>query len=604
MKFKRLISLFITVVMLAGSMAAVSAASFPDIESRHSWAEDAIDSMVSRGILKGYTDGTFKPDRPVTHLETLIIASRIMGVDEDTNAEYKEAALEEYLSILASYEIDYKAEVAYLLYTGVLKADELPNYISNTAKDKALKRYEAAVLLTKLIGGEKEALSESIIVLDFEDQATIPSSAKAYVKYVADAGLMNGVEGNEFSPNGELTRAMIATIMYRGEQYMNVSTVEGVVEEKSESTIIASVKGVSKAIDVPEDAFIKIDGKTVEMEDLSVGQYIRAHYQGEALRYIDAVTSNLYQTVTGTITSIADISGSRKITLKTTTGSQTYTISPDYCKYIVDNTISTFTDIKKNMYATLNIQGGYITEISVETGSKKVQGTLTEVVIGGDYVALMVETTDGEIEYVLSDSVKITRNGSNSDTRSLAVGDTVKLVLANGLVSTVDASSSVKSESGTITKIVIASNSEITIKTGKTEKAYGVTSNTKFTVDGKEDCTIYDLRLGAAAEVRLDSANILSIKTQSAVATPTLTGVITYVHPTGYVMGIKVLDHTTGEYNEVQTVVSAKVTVTDSTSSRITEFKKLEEGMSVVVVGSSNYGVYEVSQIIVTAVAE
>ncbi len=605
MKFKRLISLFITVILVVGTLATVSAAAFPDIESRHSWAEDAINNMVNRGILKGYTDGTFKPDRAVTHMETLIIASRIMGVDEDINKEYRDVAVEEYSPILASYNIDFKDEVAYLLYTGVLTSDELSKYISDSAKNEPLKRYEAAVLLTKLVGGEKDALSESVIVLDFADSSSIPSSAKAYVKYVADAGLMNGVEGNKFSPKGELTRAMISTVMYRAEEYMDESIVEGTVEEKSADVIRLSVKGVSKNIAIPEDVAIKVDGKQVDAMELSIGQYVRVHYQGETIRFIDAVTSNLYQTVTGTITSMSEVSGSKKITLKSTTGSQTYTISPEACKYFVDNKISTYTDITKDMYATITVQGGYITEISVETGAKKISGVLNKVEIGSDYVALTVARDDGGNEdFVLSDTVKITRNSSAADVRSLAEGDKLKLTLVNGLVDTIVATSSTRSESGTISKIVISSSSEITIKTGNSENVYGVTADTKFTVDGKDDCTIYDLRLGASAEIRLDSTNLLSVKTQSVVATPTMTGVISYIHPTGYVMGILVTDPATGAQNEIQTVVKSTVKVTDTTSSRINAFKNLEQGMSVVVVGSSNYGVYEVTQIIVTATVE
>ncbi len=279
MKLKKLISLFITVMLVVGMFSTVSAASFPDLQSRHSWAKDAIDNMVNRGILKGYTDGTFKPDKAVTHMETLIIAARIMGVDEDENEEYREIALKRYESALASYDISYKAEVAYLLYTGVLATDELSNYISKSAKDQPLKRYEAAVLLTKLVGGEKDALAESVIILDFADASSIPSSAKAYVKYVNDCGLMNGMEENKFVPSGELTRAMISTVMYRAEEYMEEKIVEGTLESKDDNYFTLSVKGVSKGIEVPDDIEIKIDGKSVSLDDVAVGQYLRVHYQ-------------------------------------------------------------------------------------------------------------------------------------------------------------------------------------------------------------------------------------------------------------------------------------------------------------------------------------
>lgn len=605
MKLKRLISLFITVILVVGTVSAVSAASFPDIEARHSWAEDAIDNMVSRGILKGYTDGTFKPDRPVTHLETLIIASRIMGVDEDENEEYREAAVKQYESVLSVYDIAYKPEVSYLLYTGVLTTDELSNYISNTTKNQSLKRYEAAILLTKLVGGEKTALSNSIIVLDFADADSIPTSAKAYVKYVADAGLMNGVEDNKFGPSGELTRAMISTVMYRAEEYMDESMVVGTVESAGTTSLTLSVKGASKDIDLPEDVTVKIDGKNADVLDLAVGQVVRVHYQGSDIRCIDALTSNLYKTISGTISSMAEVSGDKRITVKNASGTQTYSISPDGCTYMIDNGYCSYSDIKTNMYATFTIQGGYITAISAETGSKKYTGTLNEVKLDSYAVSLVISSSNGEkSEYMLSDSVVIYRNSSKSDVYSLSSGDSVSIVVTNGVVTSVTATSLSKSVSGTISKILIAATPEITIKTSTSEVTYTVTSDTIFKVDGETGATIYDLRLGATAEVRLDSTNITQISTQSLVVSPTMTGVITYVHPTSYVMGLQVTDAATGTVSEVQTVVKSTVKITDTTSSKISAFKSLQPGMTVVVVGTSNYGVYEVNQIIVTATVQ
>ena len=602
MKFKKIISLFTAIMLVVGSLTAVSAAAFPDMEERHAWAEEAVDSMVNRGILKGYTDGTFKPDRAVTHMETLIIAARIMGVDGDENSEYKDAAVKQYSSALSSYDIPYINEVSYLLYCGILSIDELPNYISESKKDEPLKRYEAAVLLTKLIGGEEAALAEEEVVLDFEDEALIPSNAKAYVKYVSEVGLMKGMDESNFGPDGELTRAMIATVMYRAESYMNASVVEGMVEGKDEETITLSVKGVTETITLPENVVLKIDGKDAEIKSLLIGQYIRIHYQGEDIRYIDALTSNLYQTVAGVISAVSEAGGVKKITIKNTIGSQTYPINQDSCEFFVNNKISTYADIKKNMYATVVIRGGYINKISVETGSKKISGELKEVVINEDVVAVKVLHSDGtEADYTFNEEATITRNGTRAEIKELATGDSVTITLVQGGIESLSATSSTRSLKGTISKIVISSSPEITIKTATAENVYSITSDTKFTVDGDTKCSIYDLRLGATAEVRVDSTKLISISTQSMVVSPTLTGVITYVHPTSYVMGINVYDPATGETNVVQTVASSSVEITDTTSSKISAFKALKPGMTVVVVGTSNYGVYEVSQIIVTA---
>lgn len=602
MNKKRIIALLVSLVLVVSAAVTVSAAAFPDIESRHSWAEDAINDMVGRGILKGYTDGTFKPDRPVTRLETLIIASRVMGVDEEENKEYREAAVEKYADALAPYDIDFKDEMAYLLYWNVLSTSELSSYISDTAKNQALKRYEAAVLLTKLIGGEDEALAESVIVIDFADASSIPSSAKAYVKYISDIGIMNGVENNNFNPNGELTRAMISTIMYRSENHMDESVVMATVEKVGASSLTVSINGKSKEIPVPENVVIKVDAKDKELSDVSVNQVIRIHYQGDEIRFIDAVSSNLYFSVSGTISSMSEISGTKKISVKNSAGVHTYPVNSSSCEYIIDNVISRYIDISNGQYATLTVQAGSITKVVVETGSKTVKGKLVEVTIDEEVVAVTVENEDGdERDYIINDNASIIRNGSKTEIRSLAEGDSLTLTIKNGGVAKLVATSSSKSVKGTISKIVIAPQSEITIKTGTDENVYGVTSDTVFIVDGKNECTIYDLRLGATADVRLDSTNIHTISTQSLVVSPTMTGVITYIHPTSYVMGIDVIDPATGDVQSVQTVVKSSVKVTDTTSSRISTFKALQPGMTVVVVGTSSYGVYEVNQIIVTA---
>ncbi len=308
----------------------------------------------------------------------------------------------------------------------------------------------------------------------------------------------------------------------------------------------------------------------------------------------------MYQTVTGTISTMAEVSGAKKVSLKTSAGVQTYTISPNACTYRVDNNISTYSDIKTGMYATINVQGGYITEISVETGSKKVSGTLNEIIVSSNDVIASVTLKDGTTaEYIFNEGAKVIRNDATSDFRSLAAGDSVSITIVDGGIESLIATSSSSSTSGTISKIVIASTSEITIKTATTEKVYTLNADTKFTVDGKADCTVYDLRLGASADVRLDGTKVKSISTQSMVVSPTMTGVITYIHPTGYAMGIRL---PSGE--EVQTVVKSTVKITDTTSSRISTFKALQTGMSVVVVGTSNYGVYEVNQIIVTATVD
>ena len=41
------------------------------------WAERAIRRCMARGLLKGYPDGSFQPDKPVTRAELAVILDRL-----------------------------------------------------------------------------------------------------------------------------------------------------------------------------------------------------------------------------------------------------------------------------------------------------------------------------------------------------------------------------------------------------------------------------------------------------------------------------------------------------------------------------------------------
>jgi uncharacterized protein YkwD len=66
-----------TLALTAGLTAGVHAkmGSFRDVPSEH-WAAEAIEWGVGLGIVRGYPDGTFRPDQPVTEAEFLVMLLR------------------------------------------------------------------------------------------------------------------------------------------------------------------------------------------------------------------------------------------------------------------------------------------------------------------------------------------------------------------------------------------------------------------------------------------------------------------------------------------------------------------------------------------------
>ena len=83
---KRVVAVIAAVVMLM-SFVSVGAAKeniFPDVgDHNYAWAKDAINEMVEKSIIKGYPDGTFKPERAITKAEALVLSARILGYTDE-----------------------------------------------------------------------------------------------------------------------------------------------------------------------------------------------------------------------------------------------------------------------------------------------------------------------------------------------------------------------------------------------------------------------------------------------------------------------------------------------------------------------------------------
>nr|WP_186323215.1 S-layer homology domain-containing protein [Paenibacillus xylanexedens] len=66
--------------MLKGEQTAASdaAAAFKDVQQH--WAQEAINRLNAAGVLTGYTDGTFGPEQPVTRAEAVTMINKLIGL--------------------------------------------------------------------------------------------------------------------------------------------------------------------------------------------------------------------------------------------------------------------------------------------------------------------------------------------------------------------------------------------------------------------------------------------------------------------------------------------------------------------------------------------
>ncbi len=178
------------------------ATGFPDIEGH--WAEIDIGNLVSRGMLKGYPDGTFRPDREVNRVEFTAMLTRLMGGSAaGADIPYDDA---EDIPRWA------KGAVALAHSRGLVGG-----YEDNTFRPYAeISREEVAVLLVRaydILKGIPQDIEDN--APPYADRGSIAAWAREDVALARELGLLGGRPNNRLAPKDHLTRAETAAALSR-----------------------------------------------------------------------------------------------------------------------------------------------------------------------------------------------------------------------------------------------------------------------------------------------------------------------------------------------------------------------------------------------------
>ncbi len=603
---KKWISGVISALMLASATLPTAAAIFPDVtEDSFGWAQDAVEEMVKDGIIKGYTDNTFKPERTVTKEEALVLSARILGYTNETVAPFTDFSAEFYADILEKYETTYKNEVAFLLYKDVLTERELSYYIGGDNAKSGMKRYEVAKLLTRVMGGEGE-IDPDASTAEYNDSADIPADAKPYVRFVTDTQLMNGMDAGNFVPMGDVNRAQIATLLYRlknltQEEYVFASVKE--INTDPESIVYVDADGEENEIRVPYDTeiFVKQDGYTIDFSGISLGADVLITTRGGVLYAIDTIKREPDAVFEGVISSIlTGTNVEQKISvfpLENQDDVTSYPISEDV-SVLYEGSTGKLSDLKRLQAVKLQIKNGKVVVIEASESERSIKGTI-EAVSLEPVLSFSVRLTNGTLEtYPVSGEIKVTRNNADVSASEVLVGDKVTITLRYEQVAVVSATSSKYITEGTIEEITIATLPSIKIRTNNTVNAFSLSRDCVYTVDGTEG-TIYDLRLGATITASIDSETVVSLTTTAPSTTSTTTGVIETIN-TSYGFFAMVVTAEDGTSSTMQVFTKRpNLQVIDSADGSSKRVDSLKPGMKVSVTGITSSGAFEATAIII-----
>lgn len=604
MKKGRLLSVVLSASMLLSSIALPAfALTFNDVESDAtvSWAKDSITKMTDAGYIKGYEDGTFRPYRAITKIESLILMSRMLGYENKQFSDVASSATTAYKSIASKYNTTYANEISYLLYCGVLKESDLLDYASAANANTQLLRYQAAILMSKLMGADSEAKAYTVSTATYADDSAIPATAKSYVEYVTANNIMNGMDKtsdgkSQFSPLTSLTRAQMATLLARMMDKLDLKYVSGSVDSTSSSSV--TIDGTK--LGLTKDTKVYINGGTASTSDISEGADASAVSIMKNALAVQTEEVQKSTIVYGIITRKTDNADGKKLTIadyEDENNSETYTLK-DNCKITVDGARGTLADLSNKEFVKVTITGSKISEISTEDKSFSVKGVLVSTEYDDDnhvYMNIGDNNGDNVQQYVVSNKgASVTRDGEETEFGSLSKGDKVTVKLNYGKVVSVTAKGDTVGFTGLLKEIIISSNPSLTITVDGKDKTYKLRSDAKITVSGSA-ATIYDLRPNITVTGTLDSSEIKTVSASTVAVNEKgeMTGTVTGKNTTYKVITIKDDD---GNTQSVYYNNNTKFLSSNGSNSTV---KALENGSKVTVTGADKNGVFEATIIII-----
>jgi len=187
--------------MILSNFSLIFANGFSDIENH--WAKNEIESWIKRGLIEGYSDGTFRPNNDITRAEFIKLTNRAFGyIKEDTIS---------FSDVLPS---DW-------FYSEIAKAKAaryISGYPDGTMKpNDPISRQEAASIIVRILGLEQNARAAE----EFIDYDKIPAWSRSYVGAVLITNIMEGYPDGTFKAEDFIKRAEAIITLGRAIEYVS-----------------------------------------------------------------------------------------------------------------------------------------------------------------------------------------------------------------------------------------------------------------------------------------------------------------------------------------------------------------------------------------------
>ncbi len=175
-----------------------NAATFTDVPANH-WANIPVEYLANMGVIAGKGNGRFDPDSTVTREEFVkMIVSAFKYTNSGSDIQFTD--------VPASHWGHSYIKIAF--------ENNIVKGLSETrfGVGSPITRQDMAVIIMRVVNDKQIELSGN--ASSFADDAKIASYAKQSVMELVAGGIINGYSDGKFRPEGPLTRAEAAKVIY------------------------------------------------------------------------------------------------------------------------------------------------------------------------------------------------------------------------------------------------------------------------------------------------------------------------------------------------------------------------------------------------------
>lgn len=203
-----------------------SSVSYNDLTGH--WSQSAVTRLQDLNLLKGYTDGTFKPNQVISRAEFVMILDRAFGFTGNaTTDSYADLSSDDWY-----HDVMVRANGS-----GIIEGTDR----EHLSPKQPITRQDAAVMVDRAFQ-LSTAMNEDSDLSKFQDADDISSYSKKALTYLVNENMIKGFQG-KLNPKAPITRAETAQLL--SAMIADVKNAPGVYESRVDGNFIVNSTDVT-----------------------------------------------------------------------------------------------------------------------------------------------------------------------------------------------------------------------------------------------------------------------------------------------------------------------------------------------------------------------